>query len=244
MHKKWQYHLLNLLRHHVTDPSVAHDIDRGWRSYPKGFVAYLQPGNVPPGGQGLAQYLAKYVVSPPISLRRIEQYDGQSVRYWYHDHETKAIQHQTLPVLQFIGRMVQHILPKGFQRIRYYGLHGNVRYEKMRQQIAGVLPAHAPSDRNGYRVLPRRPFTERLRLRFGQNPLLCPRCRNVMERELIQHPDYGIIQDYQPELYSVEPPHEQLKSRTQFLPRVAAREAPGDALGRTTCLGQLPLPFL
>jgi len=244
MHKKWQYHLLNLLRQHVADPSVAHDIDRAWRSYPKGFVAYLQPGKVPPGGQGLAQYLAKYVVSPPISLRRIEQYDGQSVRYWYHDHETQAIQHQTLPVLEFIGRMVQHILPKGFQRIRYYGLHGNVRYETMRHRLAGVLPAHAPSDRKGYRVIRRRPFTERLRLRFGRDPLLCPHCHNVMERELIQHPDYGIIHDYQLELYRVDPADEQRQSRTRCLPGVAAAEAPGDALGRAACLGQLPLPFL
>jgi len=37
-------------------------------------------------------------------------------------------EHTTLPVLRFIGRMVQHILPKGVQRIRYFGLHGNPRY--------------------------------------------------------------------------------------------------------------------
>jgi hypothetical protein len=36
----------------------------------------------------LACYLAKYVVSPPISLRRILRYDGQWVCYWYNDHKT------------------------------------------------------------------------------------------------------------------------------------------------------------
>jgi len=118
MHRKWQYHLLDLLRQEVDDPRVQQHIDRGWKNYPKGFVAHLQPGDVPPGGKGLAEYLAKYVVSPPISVRRLEQYDGQQVRYWYEDHKTQAIQHVTLPVLRFIGRMVQHILPKGFQRIR------------------------------------------------------------------------------------------------------------------------------
>ena len=75
------------------DPRVQQDIDRGWKNYPKGFVAHLQPGDVPPGGKGLAEYLAKYVVSPPISIRRLEEYDGQQVRYWYQDHKTKAIQH-------------------------------------------------------------------------------------------------------------------------------------------------------
>jgi hypothetical protein len=45
-------------------------------------VAPLEEGKVPAGGEDLAYYLAKYVVSPPISLRRILRYDGQRVRYW------------------------------------------------------------------------------------------------------------------------------------------------------------------
>ena len=138
MHRKWQYHLLNMLRKKVSDPAVEKDIDRAWKDYPKGFVAFLQNAEVPPGGKGLAKYLAKYVVSPPISVRRIERYDGKSVSYWYRDHKTRQIEHETLPALQFIGRMVQHILPKGFQRIRYYGLHGNVRYKKMREQLEAI----------------------------------------------------------------------------------------------------------
>jgi len=40
------------------------------------------------------------------------------------------IKEESLDVLTFIGRMVQHILPKGFQRIRYYGLQATKTYEK------------------------------------------------------------------------------------------------------------------
>ena len=144
MHKKWQYHLLTMLRETISDTKVKKDIDRAWKEYRKGFVAYLQPGDVPPGGGGLARYLAKYVVSPPISVRRIDRYDGETVSYWYRDHKTEAIEHETLPVLRFIGRMVQHILPKGFQRIRYYGIHSNPRYAKMREIIAKILPTDTP----------------------------------------------------------------------------------------------------
>ena len=110
-------------------------------------MAHLQPGDVPPGGKGLAEYLAKYVVSPPISVRRLEEYDGQQVSYWYEDHKTQAIQHATLPVLRFIGRMVQHILPKGFQRIRYFGLHSHPRYQAIREQLATLLPTSRPAIR-------------------------------------------------------------------------------------------------
>jgi len=196
MHKKWQYHLLKMLRENVSDPLIEKDIDEAWRKYPKGFVAFLQDGEVPPGGKGLAQYLAKYVVSPPISVRRIESYDGRSVSYWYRDHKTGRIEHETIAVLQFIGRMVQHIMPKGFQRIRYYGLHGNVRYQKMRQYLTNIIPTQISVDPRGYRVLPAKPFAQRFFESFGTEPLICPKCGDDMLLELIYHPKYGTIKEF------------------------------------------------
>jgi hypothetical protein len=231
MHRKWQYHLLKMLRENVSDPAVKKDLDRAWKDYTKGFVAFLQAGDVPPGGQGLAQYLAKYVVSPPISVRRIERYDGKSVSYWYRDHKTKQIEHETLPVLRFIGRMVQHILPKGFHRIRYYGLHGNVRYKKMREQLADIIPANTPADHRGYRVLPAKPFQQRFFDSFGKDPLLCPKCDNEMSLELIYHPKYGTIKEF---LLFEELPDEQQ----------AVGTATGRAIHRSERLVQIPLPFL
>ena len=90
LHKRWQYHLLTMLKH-AWAREMKQQIDALWQKYPKGLVAYLEEGKVPAGGQGLAYYLAKYVVSPPISLRRILGYDGQHVRYWYHDHKSKNV---------------------------------------------------------------------------------------------------------------------------------------------------------
>jgi len=36
----------------------------------------------------------------------------------------------------FIGRMVQHILPRGFQRVRYYGLQAMTSFKKWFEVIA------------------------------------------------------------------------------------------------------------
>ena len=88
LHRTWQYHLLTMLREQIDDPHIEPDIDHGFTHYPKGFVANVQHGDVPPGGKGLAEYL----VSPPISVHRIERYDGHTVTYWYRDHRTQAIQ--------------------------------------------------------------------------------------------------------------------------------------------------------
>jgi hypothetical protein len=231
MHKKWQYHLLKMLREKGSDPAIEKDIDRAWRDYPKGFVAFLQEGEVPPGGKGLAQYLAKYVVSPPISVRRIESYDGQTVHYWYRDHKTGQIEHETLPVLQFIGRMVQHILPKGFQRIRYYGLHGHVRYQKMREYLAEMIPPETPDDPRGYRVLGPKPFAQRFFESFGKDPLLCPKCGDDMMLELIYHPKYGTIKEFS--LF------EELPDEREAIGATARR-----TLHRTERLVQISLPFM
>jgi hypothetical protein len=231
MHRKWQYHLLTMLRKQVSNPAVKKDIDRAWQEYSQGFVAFLQPGEVPPGGQGLAQYLAKYVVSPPISVRRIEAYDGKTVSYWYRDHKTEQIEHETLPARQFLGRMVQHILPKGFHRIRYYGLHGNVRYQKMREHLAQIIPTDIPADPRGYRVLPAKPFQQRFFDSFGKDPLLCPTCNNEMSLELIYHPKCGILKEF---LLFEELPDE----------GQAVETATRRTLHRSQRLVQVSLPFL
>ena len=196
LHRKWQFHLLGFLKEQLPpSPELQRDIDRAWKDFPKGFVSYVQPGDVPAGGKGIAKYLAKYVVSPPISIRRIEAYSGQFVSYWYRDHKTKKVQHETIPADNFIGRMVQHILPKGFQRIRYYGFHSNPRYDKMRTVIKSILPTDIPDDPNGFRVIPRKKFRQLSEETFGKDPLKCPICGNIMELESIWHPDHGFILD-------------------------------------------------
>jgi hypothetical protein len=66
LHKKWQYHLFTMVKHRVGTRAIRGKIDVLWRKYSRGLVAYLEEGKVPAGGEGLAYYLAKYVVSPPI----------------------------------------------------------------------------------------------------------------------------------------------------------------------------------
>ena len=47
--------------------------------YREGFVTHVPKGDVPSRSQSLAPYLATDVVSPPISLRRIDHDDGHQV---------------------------------------------------------------------------------------------------------------------------------------------------------------------
>ena len=194
LHKKWQYYLFTMLKQRVGTRAIKAKIDALWRKYGQGLVAYLEEGKVPAGGEGLAYYLAKYVVSPPISLRRILSYDGQRVRYWYNDHKTKQRQEEEVSALTFIGRMVQHILPKGFHRIRYYGLHATCKAKKVKGLLTALMVALGRLLRGTYRIAVRT-YRERVLASTGRDPLRCTRCSGEMILWQVWHPRYGVVYD-------------------------------------------------
>jgi hypothetical protein len=139
--KKWQYSRLTMLQERVGTQEMRPQSDALWRRYRRGFVAYWEKGKVPAGGAGLAYYLAQYVVSPPISLRRILRYEGQRVCYWYNDHKPGKRAEEEMPAGVLIGRMVQPILPTGLHRIRSYGLHATGKAKKVRVLLQHLLVA-------------------------------------------------------------------------------------------------------
>ena len=122
-------------------------VDACYTRYREGFVTNVQKGDVPSRYQSLARYLAKYVVSPPISLRRIDGYDGQRVTYHYRSHTSEQVERETVEVYTFIGRMVQHVFPKGFQRVRYDGVQATKTCTKIKGLIQKALPRSRASSR-------------------------------------------------------------------------------------------------
>src|SRR5256714_15401277 len=139
LHKKWQWYALEMCREALKTDAMARLVKACYDKYPNGFVANVQKGDVPSRYQSLATYLAKYVVSPPISLRRIDGYDGQRVTYHYRSHKTERVERERVDVYTFIGRMIQHVFPKGFQRIRYYGVQASKTFAKIKHLIHHAL---------------------------------------------------------------------------------------------------------
>jgi len=198
LHQKWEYYLFNMVEEVLAgQPGIAELIDELWQRYPKGLVAHLKEEAVPRIG-GLARYIAKYVVSPPIALSRIIDYDREKgvVKYWYRDHRSKRKQVIELTREQFIGRMVQHILPKGFNRIRYYGLQATCKAKKvaaiLKEAVKGVVQGVL-----GLRdkVAGRLSYRERMKRAYGSDPMACERCGAEMWLLYVWHPDYGVIYD-------------------------------------------------
>ncbi len=164
LHRAWQEQVLTLITTLLPDDAAAIKlVTEMRRRYPRGFVAHLQ-GDVLPRMKQLTRYLVKYVVSPPMALSRIVAYDHAQgwVTYWYRDHLSQGKRKvETVDRLTFIGRMVQHILPKGFQRIRYYGLQATCILAKMRQKVVAALHGAVQQVIAGLRAPRRRRYRER-----------------------------------------------------------------------------------
>jgi len=194
IHKKWQYHLLSMLKKQF-GYSIYKQIDLLWKQYPQGFVGHVSKGKAPEYSKGLAKYLAKYVASPPISIKRLTKYDGDNITYSYKDHKTKQRKTETVSAETFIDRMVQHILPKGFQRIRYYGLQTSKVFVKWCDIIKKGLSKIGAVIKDAYYVITLKNYRTRHIEAFSKDPLVCAYCHNAMELWRIWHPKYGLLYD-------------------------------------------------
>ena len=195
LRKKWQWHLLTMLKETLKSKEINGLVDACYRRYPNGFVANVQKGDVPSRYESLARYLAKYVVSPPISLRRIDYYNGSHVGYHYRSHKTDRVEKERVDVYTFIGRMIQHVLPKGFKRIRYYGVQATKTFEKVKGLIQEALSKVKGIVKGAIKIIPTLTYRQRYEQSLGRDPLICKHCQQEMGVWKIWHPKYGVVYD-------------------------------------------------
>jgi hypothetical protein len=164
-----------------------------FRKYPNGLVTNVHKGQVPSQYQSLARYVAKYGVSPPISVRRIDRYDGERVTYHYRSHRTDRMECETVDVDTFIGGMIQHTMPKGFKRIRYYGVQAAKTFAKVQVVMQAALAKVEGVVKGAVQIIARLTYRQRYAQSTGRDPLSCPHCRREMGVWRIWHPTYGVI---------------------------------------------------
>ena len=93
-------------------------------AYANDWVVYAKP---PFGGpQQVYKYLARYTHRVAISNHRLVSLQDGRVRFHWKDRARRSRQRlMTLDAVEFIRRFLLHVLPKGFVRIRHYGLLAN-----------------------------------------------------------------------------------------------------------------------
>jgi len=90
--------------------------------------------------------------------------------------------HETIPATEFIGRMIQHLPPKGFRMVRYYGIYARPVREKIHALVADALQALVRRAALVAEFFARKrgttPEAYRAKLdeRFGKGEMRCPNC--------------------------------------------------------------------
>jgi len=135
------------------------------------WVVYSKP---PFGGpKHVLQYLARYTHRVAISNHRIVDVTDTDVAFRWKDyahHNRRRV--MTLTHEEFLRRFLQHVLPKGFPRIRYFGFLANRRRGQLLPLCRTLLCKSLPA--GGAPAAPVTPSTEHA---IWQ----CPRCQGSMK---------------------------------------------------------------
>ena len=126
----------------ATEPAVFAEIpatvwQREWVSFCKHYGR---------GNDAVLTYLSRYVFRTAISNARILHMDETHVTFRWKDRGASAWRTERLPGVEFLRRFLQHVLPQGFHKVRYYGLwHPSNRRQSNRAWVLLILaaPAHA-----------------------------------------------------------------------------------------------------
>ena len=144
-------------------PTTAHELDLGgvtehlrdaaqWHAFidalfQTDWVVYAKPAFG--GASAVLRYLGRYTHRVAISNHRLLAFDGDHVTFQWKDYaHGDQRRTMTLSAMEFLRRFVQHILPRGFVRIRQSGFLANTcrtaRIALARTLLASPAPV-APS---------------------------------------------------------------------------------------------------
>jgi hypothetical protein len=113
-------------------------------------------------GIGALEYLSRYLYRGVVSEKKIKvQADGKVCHQWT-DSKSGETKSQVLAPEKFVAKVLTHVLPQGFRRVRDYGfLHGNAKTTLRAIQVATAM------------LIPVIPLPER-------PGFVCPRCKGKM----------------------------------------------------------------
>jgi predicted Zn-ribbon and HTH transcriptional regulator len=138
--------------------------------YRKNWVVYCQKPFA--GPEGIIRYLGNYTHRVAISNHRIEEFENNKVTFSYKDYKSDSLQKSmTLDANEFIRRFLQHVLPCGFYKIRYFGILALCNIQSNLQTCFNLI-----GNNSYFSVLEGLNAYEIWRLVTGKDPIYCPKC--------------------------------------------------------------------
>lgn len=140
------------------------------KCYAKKWVVYAEKPFASP--DNLIRYLGNYTHRVAISNHRIVESKDGKVTFCYKDYKAGGTRKtMTLEAAEFIRRFMQHVLPSGFCKIRYFGFMAmcNLKTKLSLCYSLILMPTYLPK-------LTGLQATEVLQLISGKDPVICSKC--------------------------------------------------------------------
>jgi len=194
----WRYRIITLLRNQFKcgklklPPHLKHIYNKTW-------IVYLSKHS--DNKKNNVEYLGKYVKRPPLGETRIKSYDGKNVIFEYLEHYSNTTQTMTLPVLDFIARLICHIHDKHFRVIRYYGFLSNRLRGTLLPIVYTLLRMKTMLNKKVYI-----PWRNMIKLTFKSATLKCSSCNKQMIFSYFIFPRAGPIIEKHEEIANGEFP--------------------------------------
>jgi len=119
------------------------------------------------------EYLGRYTHKVAISNHRIVDIQKDVIRFRYKDYRDESkVKVMTMHPLEFIRRFSMHILPRGFMRIRHYGILSSSRKLNVLPLLHHQLESH-------YEYPEQKHWKQVSIERLGYNPDACPHCKQL-----------------------------------------------------------------
>ena len=129
------------------------------------------------GPQQVLDYVGRYTHRVAISNNRLLDIENGQVHFQWKDYRDDGkIKTMTLSADEFIRRFLLHVLPNGFQRIRYYGLLGNRHRKEKLAQCRRLLGMSPPSEQTSPSPV-EKDYRDRYEELTGNSLHQCPQCQ-------------------------------------------------------------------
>jgi hypothetical protein len=124
-------------------------------------------------GDKVLDYLGRYLYRVAIANSRLESFEEGLVTFRYRDNRTGKTLRCTLEAQRFIARFLQHVLPRGFSKVRSWGLFSPTSRTAL-ERARSLLDAHSHAEPAGNQRCPSQGAT---RADDQRDDPLCPRCQ-------------------------------------------------------------------
>ena len=143
------------------------------RAAAQDFVVYSKPPMA--GPEQVLRYLGRYTHRIAISNERLLAHRDGEVTFSYKDRKDAGRRKQmALPGAEFTRRFLLHVVPRGFVRVRHFGLLANGVKARRLARARSLLGTPAPPEPSQAKP---ESWQDAYRRLVGKDPLLCPACR-------------------------------------------------------------------